>query len=157
MNEIISIDRIFSEIESADFYTNIAVINNFDSFLIFLEEHPSIEKLRNLLSINLEDQDRVIERIKAFWMLNCDPAKLHPYDHCIAIYLYLIFETNKFKIEPLMQFVKENKLPNLYWTYHIYNFILRNRPSVITKYCDVSQIPTAEPLEFIDIEAKDTK
>ena len=157
MSELISLDQIFSEIESPDFYANIAVIDNLDSFLFLADNHRSIGYLKGLLSINSENQDQVIERAKVLFNFKCDLTELHPYDHCIAIYLYTIFQTNKFKVESLMEYILQNKLPNLYWTYHVYNFILRNRPSIITSYCDASQMQLPKDLEFIDVFSLDAE
>jgi hypothetical protein len=153
MSELISLDQIFSEIESPDFYANIAIVDNLDSFLFFADNHRSIVCLKSLLSINPENQDHVIERAKVLFGFKCDPSELHPYDHSIAIYLYTLFKTNKFKVESLMEYISQNRLPNLYWTYHVYNFILRNLPRIITSYCDASQVQLPEKFEPIDVSS----
>lgn len=124
---IISLDSFISEIESTDFFSNIVLINNIDSFLLLLQSNASIQDLINLIKINSDYIEFILERIKKLWEFKNDINKLHLYDHSIAIYLYSIYSASKQDINDILKFVSQNRLKNLYWTYLIYNYILENK------------------------------
>lgn len=154
----ISIDSLFSEIESADFYARLALINDFNSFLVFLKSNSSIQELINIIRMDLINLDLIKKRIGKLWNFNCDRNKLHPYDHSIAIYLYVIFDSFKEEVEEILKFAYKNKLGNLYWTYRIYNYILKNLPRIITNFCETHQIAEFDKdnITYIDTEATDS-
>lgn len=153
----ISIGELFSQIESADFYANIALVNSVDIFLTLLNGNPSIRNLISLVSFEPSYLDMMEERIYRLWKFECDSNILHPYDHSIAVYLYVIFKVNKNKAEEILKWIYQNQIPNLYWAYQIYNYILRNIPRVITSYCDHHQIDEPERLDYININALNSK
>lgn len=151
-----SIHILFAEIESENFFARLALINNTESFLIFLKSDSNIQELINFASIGQENLYLIKDRLLKLWHFDCDKNKLHPYDHSIAMYLYVIFESNKIEIEEILEFIFNNKLINLYWTYEIYNFIFESLPRVNTSYCDTGQIPHSDRIDFIDVKALDS-
>ncbi len=153
----ISIHILIADVESESFFARLAIINNIESFLIFLRSNSSIQELINFASIDKKNLDLIKERLFRLWDYECDNKKLHPYDHSIAMYLYVIFESNKIEIEEILEFINTHKLENLYWTYEICDFISKSLPRVITSFSKTDQISHTDRDDIIDIKASDSK
>jgi len=152
----ISIHHLFSEIESDYFYGNIALLNDLNSFLIFVKSNSATLELTNIIKLDLENLKLLKDRIMKLLNLNCDKNKIHPYDHVIAIYLYVVYSTSMIEVESILELIYKKKPRNLYWTYWIYNYILKSLPKVINCYCDTYQLTETPELEPIDIEASNS-
>jgi len=129
-----SLDKLISEIESKDFYTNFMLFNSLDMLLKFFKSNETTKLLEEEIIINRDRVSILEDRIKKLWKLKTDTDYLHPFDHSIATYLYVIFKTHKEAVEPVLLFILKNQLKNLWWTYIVYNFINRNRPQETSSY-----------------------
>jgi len=154
---VISIENLFSEIESADFYSNLVFINKFNSLLIFLESNSTVEELIDFIRSDETYLDLAKERITKLWNFDCDENKLHPYDYSIAIYIYIIFRAYKDEIKPVLEFIYKNRLKNLWWTYEMYNYILKNLPKAsVSSTCETFEASNSDNIDIIDIKSSDS-
>ena len=140
MNRTISFDTLFSEIESAGFYAKIFLINSLESFLFFLQANDSVNELLNLVRIDETRFSLIKDRILRIYKYQSDKNKLHPYDHSIAIYLYVIFMSFREKTIDVLRYIYENQLPNLWWTYILYNHVLRQFSVESANTCQTQEI-----------------
>lgn len=153
---IISMDTLFSEFESNEFYLRFSsLIKSISSFLIFLESHPSIDQFINIVSTDSNKINIIKKRIKKMLNYKCNKNELHPYDHSIAIYLYVIFVAFANEVKPILDFVYKEKIGNLYWTYIIYNYILKNLPDESNEFCATYQITVPKEKDFDYFETSD--
>jgi len=152
----ISFDSLIARIESDSFYAEIALINDLESLLLFLKFDSYVKNLIDIIGLDIDNYNLIKNRIEELWQFECDPNKLHPYDHSIAVYLYVIYKSSESNIEPILHFIYRNKLKNLYWTYEMFNYIYKNLLSVSTQFCDNFQMSEFKNMDFIDISALDS-
>lgn len=144
----ISLGGIFSEIESAEFFANTVHFNNVDHLISFLERDPITRNLIDFISVDLANFELLFGRIKLLWTYECDKKVLHPYDLAIAIYLYVLYRSFNLKVQETLEFIYENKLNNLWWTYYIYNFIVNGLADTSSSICSSTQIGHGEPKAY---------
>lgn len=121
-------DLLLSEIESKDFFTNFLLINTTDMLIDFIESNEQVRKLRELVLVSSYYIDILVERIKKLWRTKKNIDTLHPYDHSMAVYIYVIYKTHIEKVVPVLEFIFKHQRKNIWWTYIIYNYIIKNLP-----------------------------
>lgn len=141
--QITSLDKLISYLESKDFFKKFLLINSGDMLLDFMEHDESIKKLKEELLINKHNIDIFEGRIKKLWGSKRKRGYLHPYDHSIAVYLYAIFKTHVEKIEPILSYIYKNKRKNIWFSYLMYNYIVKNLPedTFFFRMRKISKIP----------------
>jgi len=153
----ISLSSLFSEIESAEFFTNTLHFNNVNHLIAFLERNPDIRNLIDIITMDLSNYDLLFGRMKMLWAYECDQNVLHPYDLAIAIYLYALYRSFNEKVQEALEYIYENKLKNLWWTYHIYNFIVKNLVNTSSSICSSTQVGHSELKAYsIDVHMTNT-
>jgi hypothetical protein len=148
----ISLDRAMDEVESDSFFARLSLITDSDVLLYFLRNSDVVQELGREATIEDSTYQAIFERLKALVNTDSSHNKLHPYDHSIACYLYVLFDSGRTKIEPVLEFILTHKLPNLFWTYLVYNFVVNSMPVVETAYCDAGQVLTPRQYPPIKVE-----
>jgi len=113
----LSLDKIIGEIESDNLLAKFSLISSEIVFINFLELSETIHELIMQIRVDEANYKYILDRLIYLWRLHCDQNHLHPYDHSIACYLFSLYRSNQANIEPVLEFVFQNKLPNLYWIY----------------------------------------
>ena len=114
------INDLFAKIESDEFYNLINLNNNASMFIKSISTNNTVKNLTSLLLSDKKTHDVIFERIKRFIELDEPSDKLHPYDHAVAIYLYVLSK-QKSDLYEVLDYIYHNKLPNLWWTYISYS------------------------------------
>lgn len=108
---------LFTKVESDSFLSKVGVISTLGAFLALLNREESIRFIKDLAKSDPKEfVKEIIKRIKKLITLKVDRKKLHPYDHAIATYLFVVSQISNEDIPVACRIVMRSKLTNLWWT-----------------------------------------
>lgn len=144
MNKEIFADY-FEIIESSELFAKLALSNNEETFLRSIRSVDDVLLFKDEISADLDLAGHVTSRIDALIDFEADREALHPYDHAIAAYLYILSESNINEFLRAWEKVKEKRLSNLWWAYGVGSYI----------YKGAIQTPIATTDKNYDVDLRD--
>lgn len=115
----------FEIIESSELFARSALSNNEETFLRSIRSIDDVLLFKDEISANPDLAGHITSRIDMLIDMKMDPKSLHPYDHAIAVYLYILSDSTIDEFHQAWGKVKEKKLTNLWWAYGIGSYLYR--------------------------------
>ncbi len=135
----------FEIIESTEMFSKLALSNNAETFLRIMKSVDDVLLFKDEISANPDLAEHVTSRIEALVGIETDPEVLHLYDHAIAVYLFILSESNVEEFLRAWEKVKEKRLTNLWWAYGVGSYI----------YKGAIQAPIATTEKNYDVDLRD--
>lgn len=153
MNKEIFADY-FEIIESTEMFSKLALSNNAETFLRIMKSVDDVLLFKDEISANPDLAEHVTNRIKTLLNIETEPNVLHPHDHAIAGYLYILSESNIGEFSKSWEEVKEKRLLNLWWAYGVGSHIDKGTPETqIVKTGSAFDVDS--PNEYITTDLKE--
>ncbi|MBU1937020.1 hypothetical protein KKG05_06435 [bacterium] len=106
----------FSAFESNTYYALFGDANHINIILTRLESDENVQNLVNQARSDTDIVNAIAERIKKLLPKSEEPTKLHPYDHSIATYLYVLSKSDIDTFREIKDVVYTSYHPGLWWT-----------------------------------------